>query len=380
MYAREGEGDKAISDYDESIRLDPKFADACRAVALSTRAWVNRTRLSPTTPRPFDSIRTSRRGTGYRGIAYRAKGSYDKAIADYTQVIRLDPNDAKGYSNCASAYTAKRDLDAAVADLTRAIRWIPGLRTHLIIVASSMRQEAITKRRSRTSRKPSVSTREMRGPMVVAVGLSCVRMTPISQSSTSIRQSTSTRNLPQRTICAVFYQKRGDWDKAIADHTKAIRLEPKDARAYYSRGLTYAKKGDYDAAIADSTEAIRLNPNLRAAFGNRGTAYRKKREYDKAIADYSDVIRLAPNDAQAYYNRGLAYAAKGDDDNAIADHTKAIRLEPKDARAYYSRGLTYAKKGDYDAAIADSTEAIRLNPNLRAAFGNRGRRIGKARV
>ena len=63
MYAREGECDKAISDYDESIRLDPKFADACRA----------------------------------RGLVYASMGEQDKAIADYTEAIRLDPNISAAY-------------------------------------------------------------------------------------------------------------------------------------------------------------------------------------------------------------------------------------------------------------------------------------------
>ena len=30
-----------------------------------------------------------------RGISYEDKGDHDKAIADFTEAIRLDPNDAK---------------------------------------------------------------------------------------------------------------------------------------------------------------------------------------------------------------------------------------------------------------------------------------------
>ena len=52
----------------------------------------------------------------------------------------------------------------------------------------------------------------------------------------------------------ISYAKKGDYDKAIADYTEAIRLDPKDAAAYYNRGTSYAHKGDYDKAIADYTE------------------------------------------------------------------------------------------------------------------------------
>src|ERR1700730_4847024 len=51
---------------------------------------------------------------------------------------------------------------------------------------------------------------------------------------------------------------KGDYDRAVADYSEAIRLDPKHAFAYIGRGLSYRMKGDYDRAIADHSEAIRL--------------------------------------------------------------------------------------------------------------------------
>ena len=51
---------------------------------------------------------------------------------------------------------------------------------------------------------------------------------------------------------------------------------------------------EYDKAIADYTEAIRLEPAQPAAYFNRGNARLEKKEYDKAIADYTEAIRLEP--------------------------------------------------------------------------------------
>ena len=153
-----------------------------------------------------------------------------------------------------------------------------------------------------------------------------------------------------------------EFDKAIAQFTEVIRLDPKNAAAYANRGETYGHKGELDKRIADDSEAIRLDPKNAAAYDNRGSAHREKGENDKAIADYTEAIRLNPKHVWSYYERALAYEGKGEDDKAIAGFSEAIRLKPDYIEAYYQRALAYAGKGENDKAIADWSEVVRLDP------------------
>jgi tetratricopeptide (TPR) repeat protein len=159
----------------------------------------------------------------------------------------------------------------------------------------------------------------------------------------------------------LVYNRKGEYDRAIGDLNEAIRLNPKLVAAYSNRGLSYNYKGDYDSAFADLNEAIRLDPKYAAAYNNRGLAYKNKGEYERAIADLNEAIALQPN-ATSYRNRALAQGGKGDYGRALTDLNEAIRLNPKYAAAYSDRGFVYEKKGDYDRAIADLNEAIRLDP------------------
>ena len=164
-------------------------------------------------------------------------------------------------------------------------------------------------------------------------------------------------------------------DAAIIACTRIIRsgeVHGTDlAASYVSRGYRYAGKGDYDRAIADYTEAIRLDPKLDYAFFRRGVAYSQKKEHDRAIADYSQVVRLNPKRAPAYVRRGYAYHSKGDYDRAIADYDQAIRINPRYVPAYHNRGFAHFAKGEHDRAIADYTEAIRLDQQYAASYRNR---------
>jgi tetratricopeptide (TPR) repeat protein len=149
-------------------------------------------------------------------------------------------------------------------------------------------------------------------------------------------------------------------DETIAACTRAIssgRLHDHDlAVEYYNRGIKYANKGDYDRAIADYTEAIRLDAKYADAYGNRGNAYRDKRDLDRALADYNEALRIRPG-AIDYFNRGNVYYVKADYDRAIADYTEAIRLDPTFARAYYNRGFAKRAKGDSAGGDSDTATA-----------------------
>jgi len=179
-------------------------------------------------------------------------------------------------------------------------------------------------------------------------------------------------------------EKRDNDDKTIADYTEAIRRNPNDSEAYKRRGKAYDK--DYsnaradlasvdnpdtlnfsdarkklevllDKAIADYTMAIRINPNDNEAYKLRGEAYTVNNNYDKVIADYTEAIRIDPNDSETYKKRGKAYTANHDYDKAVADYTEAIRINPNDSDAYKLRENVILSK-----TIAVYTEAVRKNP------------------
>lgn len=90
-YAMKGQIDRAIVDFDEAIRLDPKYADA----------FYN------------------------RGIAYAETGQYNRALADFDEAIRLNPKNADFFANRGSAYVIRGQHDRAIADYDEAIRLNP---------------------------------------------------------------------------------------------------------------------------------------------------------------------------------------------------------------------------------------------------------------
>ena len=81
-YQAQGDVNRAIADYNESMRIDPTY------------------------PAAYNN----------RGNTWYHRGDFDRAIADYNQAIQLDPKDTKAYYNRGMAWEKKRSLQAALAD------------------------------------------------------------------------------------------------------------------------------------------------------------------------------------------------------------------------------------------------------------------------
>jgi tetratricopeptide (TPR) repeat protein len=97
------------------------------------------------------------------------------------------------------------------------------------------------------------------------------------------------------TFSGVYTQEVNAWGSATIGIKSAV-LEPNTAEAYFFNGRYLAeKRGDYDRAIADFTQAVRLDPKDKGSFYYRGASYHMKGDYARAISDYEAALRLDPN-------------------------------------------------------------------------------------
>jgi tetratricopeptide (TPR) repeat protein len=171
----------------------------------------------------------------------------------------------------------------------------------------------------------------------------------------------------------IGWLKQGQLDRAAADLSQAIRIDPGYAHADNVRGLVYVKQNKPDQAIESFNQAIRLNPRFVQAYNNRGLAYRSKREPDRALVDLNQAISIDPTYPLAYFSRSLVWRDKGDVDRAIADVNQGLRFDPRNASAYANRGLLHERKGNLPQALADFRSALNIEPNQSVALAGQAR-------
>jgi len=107
------------------------------------------------------------------------------------------------------------------------------------------------------------------------------------------------KNSRDATTCAScgtpFESRQAEDQMAIRGYDEAIRINPKDAVAYFNRGNTYHSLNNKRRAIEDYDQAIYLNPRDAVAYNNRGNAYKLQGREAEAIADLEKFITLTDN-------------------------------------------------------------------------------------
>lgn len=123
-YIRKKDIPRALADYDEAVKSDPRNADALlhrgglRWSKLDDQAafkdFDEAIRLEPT-PEHFTA----------RGSLHVSLKEYDAGIADLTQAVTLNPRFADGYKYRAQAYGKTKQYELAIADYDQVLQISP---------------------------------------------------------------------------------------------------------------------------------------------------------------------------------------------------------------------------------------------------------------
>jgi tetratricopeptide (TPR) repeat protein len=144
-----------------------------------------------------------------RGIAYRLKGDYDRAIDDFDAVRRANP-------------------------------WLKSLNTQFLVLYNNRGLEAFNKK----------EYKKAYDDITLAI------------------QSDPKNPTPYINRCTIYLYGWKQYDEAIRDCSEAIRLGTKSSMAYNHRGYAYELKNNLTDAAADYQTAIKLDPNNGIAKAN----------------------------------------------------------------------------------------------------------------
>ena len=165
-----------------------------------------------------------------RGSIYRQLKEYDKAIDDYTEIFKLNPNHVQAYNNRGNVYALKGLQEEAINDYDEAIKLDPKY------------PEAYNNRANQKAMKREYDVAIKDYTMALDLNF--------SQSATTY------------LLRGGIYETKEMFSNALSDYSKAIDLDEKDTDAYFIRGSLYLKIGQNDNAVKDFNITLGLNPKI----------------------------------------------------------------------------------------------------------------------
>jgi tetratricopeptide (TPR) repeat protein len=95
-------------------------------------------------------------------------------------------------------------------------------------------------------------------------------------------------------IDAVHHLGEDDLDEALRILSEIIANEPSFAEPYNQRAITYFLKDDYDRAVRDYRRALRLNPFHFGALAGLGHCYAALGKLPDALRTYEQLLEMHP--------------------------------------------------------------------------------------
>lgn len=280
-----------------------------------------------------------------RGVARQNMGEHRGAVEDYDHASQLLPNNRNLMFNKALALQQLHEPDSAMAEFDRLVGLHPGY-ANAYVARGRLKAE---------------------------------RADTVGAMADLDRALEISAKLPYAYVirASLLMASSEGYERAEADISEAIRLEPKEGDLYVNRAFLRYNRDDYFGAMADYDYAIQLDPLNAAAIYNRGLLRMESRDNDRAIADFSRVLELDPEDYRALYNRVLLYSDTRNYQAALADVNRLIERFPELPEALYMRSDIYRRQGKMGQAETDYKRALAMSKALPAGgVANGGENAG----
>jgi tetratricopeptide (TPR) repeat protein len=303
------------------------------------------------------------------GSLYSDNGDFDKARAQFANILKTDPKNIKALWQIGSVEFLQGNPEAALEPLSKGLS--------LAVQLDNPEQKALILQALgisyRQMNKPDEAIRNIHDSMEITRKLGMQRL--LANSLSELAQDQITLGKP---------------DAATASYNQALQIlrdigVKKDyGDILINRGVLYQTRGDYDKALQDYKEALQIqrdanDVNYQAlCLSNIGDVYFAKYDTDNALIYYQQSLQLRQKLNEPFYLAetltalGEVYTAMGDYDQALANLMKALDVarkaaDTKDAAgASESIGKVLMYQGRLGAAVSamqDSVNAFRSTNN-----------------
>jgi serine/threonine protein kinase/tetratricopeptide (TPR) repeat protein len=144
-----------------------------------------------------------------------------------------------------------------------------------------------------------------------------------------------------------------DWNASEQAFSRALELRPNYADAYHWRAYNRMwLLGDLDGALSDYARGLEVDPLYLVVYPQRSFCHHLRRDYEAGLADCDHALAVEPRFSFAHFGRACALLSLGRLDEAVPVFEEAIRLSSRLVNNIGMLAWTHGRRGDQAAARA----------------------------
>lgn len=128
----------------------------------------------------------------------------------------------------------------------------------------------------------------------------------------------------------------------------------------YANGVELLKDKDYQTALLEFNRALKIDPDYAEAYFQRGQCKIALNLWAEADRDLNMALRMKPEFPEAYFARGAVRFENDDFMRAMADYNQCIRLKYREGECHYKRAKCKIRMGDGKGACDDFDRSVEL--------------------
>ena len=307
------------------------------------------------------------------GDSLYSSGEYRQAVAQYTTVIKSQPENEFAYNARGLAKLALKEYYEAIADFNRAAEINPksanpqnnlGLAKYYL----GDRNGALKDYDKALELDPKLAVAYNNRGIIY---LESDKNQLAANDFSTVTKLDSTNGLAYFRL-GVALAEQEKFEEALQSYASAKRNKYNSADVHNYQGVSEYRLERYDSATESFKRALSREPMHLQYIENYGRALYEMGNFAAASEQFEKYIKEKDDNASIYNLRGLCKYNEEDYSGAIDDFSKSIKLNEKEATYYDNRASAKEMLEDYEGAIKDYGESIRVYPNDPSVFYRRG--------
>ena len=270
--------------------------------------------------------------------AAQEAGQQEQAIADYRELLRLDPSIAPAYNNLGRLYFNAGRLPEAIATLQKGLRLQPDMAPAQVMLGASYLQAGDAEK----------------------------SLEPLQIGVKAMPDDTFARHSLIRALTRL-----GRREEAAAQLQELLQRDPNDQESWYLLG-----KLQLEQSQASFARVHEINANSAIAHQLSGEIMESMKNTPGAVAEYKQAIALAPQDLDALSHLANLYWSTGDWAQALPLLKSYSQQSPSDCFGHWKLANTlYELQSPAENILPEAKAALDLCPDLAQARVERARAL-----